>query len=301
MADVIAFISVVQVTTQLMEQAFRVFGRLRNAHNRQKALIDVLNRHENEIKSVKMIIGIIDDEEELQQLATVFTELLRMQEVQNKLASLLETLDPKTKSPVNQFTRQLVHGSADEKKLCSIMDEMSHVKSSLLLCIQVSNVGVTRSIEKEIVANAEVIQRIDQSLRDLVQNCEGLRIARLLKGRRPLNDGTVPLTPADLASLNDDENSDSSGDETLVGDPKICSREIPLKTERIIRRNEARNKAVQVNAALGKDLWKNLHRLVIEDNVVDSQGIQVNYAITPEMLMMMFDQQNVLVAAARRI
>ena len=175
-----------------MEQAFRIFGRLRKAHNRQKALVDVLIRHEKEIESVKMIVGIIDDEEEeLRELPAVVTELARMQTVQKKLADLLEILDPKTRSKVNQFTRQLVHGSADEKKLSSIMDELSHVKSMLLLRIQVSNVGVTRSIEKEIVANADVIQRIDQTLREHVKNCEGLRIARLLKGRRPSSESSI--------------------------------------------------------------------------------------------------------------
>ncbi|KAA8623364.1 hypothetical protein PtrSN002B_010267 [Pyrenophora tritici-repentis] len=301
MADALVFISVVQATTQLIEQAFRIFARLRKAHNRQKALVDVLNRHKNEIESVKLIIGILDDEEELQQLATVLAELVRMQAVQNKLADLLGTLDPKMRSPVNQFTRQLVHGSADEKKLGSIMDEMSHIKSSLLLCIQVSNVGVTRSIEKEIVANAEVIQRIDQNLREHIQNCEGLRIARLLKGRRPSNDGTVPLTLADLASLNDDENSENSGDETLIGDSDTCSQEIPLKTERIVRRNEVHNKALQVNAALGEDLWKDVNRLVIEDNKADSQGIQINYAMPRDMMMMMLDQQSKAIAVSSSI
>ena len=120
-----------------------------------------------------------------------------MQAVQKKLADLLGTLDPKSRSKVNTFAHQLVHGSADEKKLCSIMNELSHVKSVLLLGIQVSNVGVMRTVEKEILANAEVIQRIDRSLRELVQNCEGLRIARLLKGRRLSSEyliNHIPLT-----------------------------------------------------------------------------------------------------------
>ncbi|EDU45107.1 conserved hypothetical protein [Pyrenophora tritici-repentis Pt-1C-BFP] len=231
-ADALVFISVVQATTQLIEQAFRIFARLRKAHNRQKALVDVLNRHKNEIESVKLIIGILDDEEELQQLATVLAELVRMQAVQNKLADLLGTLDPKMRSPVNQFTRQLVHGSADEKKL---------------------------------------------------------------------DDGTVPLTLADLASLNDDENSENSGDETLIGDSDTCSQEIPLKTERIVRRNEVHNKALQVNAALGEDLWKDVNRLVIEDNKADSQGIQINYAMPRDMMMMMLDQQSKAIAVSSSI
>ena len=102
--------------------------------------------------------------------------------MQSKLSEFLEELDPKPKGRVNQFARQFVHGSADEKKLCDIMNEVAHVKAMLLLRIQVADVGVMRTIGKQLVANAEVIQRIDQFLREQVDDCKGLRIARLLKG-----------------------------------------------------------------------------------------------------------------------
>jgi len=141
------------------------------------------------LRSVKIIIGIIDDEEDLQ-TASVAAELVRLKDVQSKLVKLLEELDPKpkgSKAPgrVNSFARQFVQGGADEKKLRVVMDELSHVKSMLLLRVQVANVGVMRTMEKQLVANADVIQRIDQFLREQVGDSEGLRIARLLKGRRP--------------------------------------------------------------------------------------------------------------------
>ena len=85
-----------------------------------------------------------------------------------------------------------------------------------------------------------------------------------------------------------------------MDDSDTCLRQTPLKTERIVRRNNASNRAVQINAPLEEDLWKNVDRLVIEDNMADSQGIQVNYAITREMVVVMFDQQNKLIAAERQ-
>jgi vacuolar-type H+-ATPase subunit I/STV1 len=173
-----------------VEQAFRILARLRKAHQRQKNLVDVIARHENELSSVKAIIGIIDDEEELH-IPSVGGELVRLQEVQTRLAKLLEALDPKTKGKMNQIARQFVQGSADEKKLSGIMDELAHVKALLLLRIQVANVGVMRTVQKELVANAVVIQRIDDYLREHVSNCKGLRIARLLKDRRPSSEYTA--------------------------------------------------------------------------------------------------------------
>lgn len=180
------FLSAVQASTQLVEQALRIFGRLRKAHQRQKALVDVLLRHERELDSVKRIIGVIDDEEELQ-TASVAADLVRLKEVQCKLVSRLEELDPKPKArgKLDGFVRQLVQGSSEEKKLHIVMEELSHVKAALLVSIQVANVGVMRTMENQLVANAEVIQRIDEYLREEVGYCEGLRIAQLLKDRRP--------------------------------------------------------------------------------------------------------------------
>jgi len=301
MAEVLAVFAAIQATTQLVEQAFRIFDRLRRANARQKALAEVLARHRSELESIKTIIGIIDDEEDLQ-IPTVATELVRLQAVQNKLAELLETLDPKTASKVNQLARQLVHGSADEKKLGTIMDELVQVKTLLILRIQVAHIGVIRTIGKEAVVNAEVIKRIDAFLREHIPNCEGLRIARLLKGRSPSNDGTMPLTLAELKALDKEINGDGedSGDETLVDDSETSPRELPVKTERIITRNTARNQALQVNAALEQDMWKDINRLKIQDNVAEDQSCQVNYPISRDIFSMMLDRQSKIAVPSRQ-
>jgi NADPH-dependent curcumin reductase CurA len=177
-------ISVLQNTTSLFEQAFRILRRLRAAYERQKNLVDVLNRHEVELKSLKTIIGIIEDEEELQKDA-VSIELARVKDVQTKLKDLLVSLDPNARGKMNRIARELIQGSANEKKLTAIMHELGTVKQSLLLRIQVAQVGIMRTMQKKLVANADVIQRIDRSLREQVSNCEGLQIARLLKDRIP--------------------------------------------------------------------------------------------------------------------
>ncbi|KAG9191610.1 hypothetical protein G6011_10344 [Alternaria panax] len=300
-AEVMTVLAAIQATTQLVEQAFRIFERLRKANIRQKALVEVLARHRSELESIKTIIGIIDDEEELQ-IPTVATELVRLQAVQNKLANLLETLDSKTKGRMKQIAHQLAYGSEDEKNLGAIMDELVHVKAMLVLRIQVAHVGVIRTMEKQAVVNAEVMQRIDELLREHVRDCKGLKIAQLLKGRRRLNDGTVPLTLADLKALNNEGSSDGndSEDETLVDDSETCPGGVPVKTERIITRNIARNEALQINAALEKDLWKDVHRLKIHDNVAEDRSFQANYAMTREMVSMMLDQRNRVVAAPRQ-
>ncbi|KAI4682701.1 uncharacterized protein J4E84_007165 [Alternaria hordeiaustralica] len=305
MAEAVAVVSAIQATTQLVEQVFRIFKRLRDANARQKGLPEVLARHYSELKSIKAIMGMIYDEQDLK-TPTVAAELVRLQDVSERLAALIKTLVPSTTSKMIQFARQLVDGSADEKKLSAIMGELVQVKAVLVLSIQVAHVGVVRTMGKQAVANAEAIQRIDESFRELVQDCKGLKIAQLLKGRRPssgfpadddvsrltiLDDGFVPLTLADLKALDKAGHGDGedSEDETLVDDSEASPREVPVKTERIVINNASRGYAVQVNAPLDTDIYKHLSSLRIQDNVAEEQSVQINYGTTTKSLSILLE------------
>jgi hypothetical protein len=131
--------------------------------------------------------------------ASLGVELARMQQIQHNLAALLKELNPESKTKINQFARQLFEGSTDEKKLSSIMEELAQIKASILLCIQMANVGVLRNMNKQIVADAAKIERIDSNLQKQLEQLdefEGLRIARLIKGRRL--SGELPIVFATL-------------------------------------------------------------------------------------------------------
>ncbi|KAL1643789.1 hypothetical protein SLS61_009104 [Didymella pomorum] len=298
MAEALVFLSAIPATTQLIEQAFRIFARMRKAHERQKSLVDVLTRHEDELRGIKAIIGVIEDEEDLH-TSSVMAELLRLRDAQTKLAKVLETLDPKAKSKVNQIARQFVQGSSDERKMSAVMDQVVHAKISLLLHIQIANVREVGNVEKRLVANAVVIQRIDESLREL-KTCEGLRIARLLKGRRLSEDGTVPMTVEEMNSLIIEEGNESSGDETLVDDAELRSRKLSVKTEKIIQQNTARHQAAQINAPTEIDLWKDVSRVVVTDNVAEGQALQINYASTWEITSKFLDHHREKTASMLR-
>jgi ribosome-binding factor A len=184
-------LGVLSAAAQLFDQSIRVLGRIRKAHQRQKALLDVLAQHESELSSVRAMIGIIQDEKDLQ-TANVYSEVMRLKDVQEKLVKLLGELDPRLKKPVLQFAHQLTKGSSDETRLFGIMSELGQVKSMLLLRIQVANVGVMRDMQQGLVANTEVIARVDEFLREEVGSCEGLKIARLLQGRDPSGEYSCP-------------------------------------------------------------------------------------------------------------
>ncbi|KAF2004053.1 hypothetical protein P154DRAFT_459751 [Amniculicola lignicola CBS 123094] len=289
MAEILGAVS---ASTNLLENALSVIKCLRKAQRRQKDLVYVLIRHEDELDSIKSILQQLDKKENSDlHTASLGAELARMQQVQHKLAALLKELDPGSKTKINQFARQLLEGSADEKNLSSIMDELAQIKASILLCIQMANVGVMRDMNRQIVADAAKIERIDSNLQkqlEQLDNYEGLRIAQLIKGRRPSIDGTVPLTQADLQCLSSSgDNSDSASDTLFDSDSETDAPtfDIPAKIERIILRNMALHQSCQINCPVGEDIWKGLAgRLEIRDNVAKNQAAQFNYAISLDAL-----------------
>lgn len=102
------------------------------------------------------------------------------------------------------------------------------------------------------------------------------------------DDGTIPLTDAELDSLRDAADGENSSDETLVGDADSDHSERGKKralTERIILRNMAKDQALQINAAIGKDIWKGIDRIIIRENVASNGAVQINHSNTLEVTL----------------
>lgn len=61
-------------------------------------------------------------------------------------------------------------------------------------------------------------------------------------------------------------------------------------------RNIARHQAAQINAPVEIDMWENVDRLVIEDNVAEGQALQINYGTTFEITSKLMDRQGEILA-----
>jgi hypothetical protein len=122
------------------------------------------------------------------------------------------------------------------------------------------------------------------------------------------DDGLVPLTAEDLKAHRSykksnsgtdgcnsdteesDSDTDNSLDETLIDDAEASAHNSPKQTERRVLRNTARNQAFQVNCPIGEDVWKDIDRLVIEDNVAEDQSMQFNYGMSFDMALAFMDR-----------
>jgi hypothetical protein len=71
------------------------------------------------------------------------------------------------------------------------------------------------------------------------------------------------------------------GYETLVDDAGTAPRDLSDKTERITTRKIARKQALQINAVLEEDLWKEVNHLKIHDDVADANPVLHPPSLTP--------------------
>lgn len=114
------------------------------------------------------------------------SELVKMRNLSQELLALLERLDSGKKSISRQLAHQLISGSKDEEHFDNIVKRMNTAKTNIILHVQVASVGLTRDAQSNIVANTAEISHLDRTIRDLLGDGRGLRIASLLKDQ-PVN------------------------------------------------------------------------------------------------------------------
>lgn len=203
-----------------------------------------------------------------------------MKNLSQELLTLLERLDSGKKSLPRQIAHQLTSGSQDEGHLAKIMERMNTTKTNIILHVQIAGVGLTRDGQSIIAANAAKISQLGQTVRDIIGDGQGLKIANLIKNE-PLHgkclisqfqriciqtnyvrieDGTVVLDPDDL-------------DQIGVSVPKGG-------TSRVITGNLTRLQALQINGPVGEDEWKTISHLEIRDNEAGPGSSQVNYPVS---------------------
>ncbi|TLD24492.1 hypothetical protein E2P81_ATG11828 [Venturia nashicola] len=188
------------------------------------------------------------------------------------------------------------------------MEELCQVKSALLSRIQVASVGVMREDGDMVLANADIITRVDTFLREQLGDGKGLKIAGLIKGRRPssithtlanmansLGEGNVSFTLRELASLDAEVDDADSEDEILVGSDlgtsSTGSRNKKASLTRIIIGNAPKEQAVMIKTPIGKDIWTHISHLEIKDSRAEGDSSMINNAMTPEYFFRLMQLQ----------
>lgn len=283
----------------LLDAAITTSGRIRKAGDRQKGLGSVLEAHERHLHQTREIIRVIKTETALQ-TASVSSGLLELEAITKKLVALLDSLS-KHRSDVRQFMHQLVSGSRDEQELADVMGELGRAKANISLRLQVANVGLTSTVEKTVMLNAETVKRVDRLIQNTLGPGQGLKIAKLLPkdatdgkdgkdGKRPTiymqehvvhangsqDDTLVPVDRTDLQSLNND-NPQITTDKSDPSQPPF-----PRLERRDTIGNFTRDQALQINGPVGEMQWLKLSNINIIDNSARDRSIQVNNVMSEE-------------------
>jgi len=266
----------ISAASSLLEAAIGIIGRIRKAHEQQKDLARILSGYHDELMNTKDIVRIVKDEEALQ-TATVVSQLVSIEALAVRFVDYLKTMDPGTKRPLRQLAHQLMQGSKEEKAIADIMNKLGHAKSSLSLGIQIANVGLTRVVGDTLVANIEVVHRVDLVLQKVLGEGGGLKLAELLKDRPAQDDGMVPLSDGDIACLSN-EVASIAGDANAA--PKPAAND---PTSRIVIENLTEGQALQVNGPIGEKGWREVSHLEIRNNKAIGMSIQVNHAVSEEV------------------
>lgn len=152
---------------------------MRKAYDRHQNLTTALDKHALEMETINALVRTIDNEAALQ-TAVVIAELDKLYTLGVKLVRCLEELDPGKKGIFRQLAHQVVHGTKDEETLADIMGDLDRAKADLALRVQLANVGLTRMVHDTVLANFEVIVRMDRLLAGVFKTSHGLKLASLL-------------------------------------------------------------------------------------------------------------------------
>lgn len=145
----------------------------------------MLAQHHEDLRGTESVIKVVHSQRCLE-TAAVTSELVKMRNLSQELLALLERLDSGKKSISRQLAHQLISGSKDEEHFDNIVKRMNTAKTNIILHVQVASVGLTRDAQSNIVANTAEISHLDRTIRELLGDGRGLRIASLLKDQ-PLN------------------------------------------------------------------------------------------------------------------
>jgi hypothetical protein len=284
--------------------AIRLVNEARKAHERQKSLVDLLDRHAVQLEGINALVRAIFAEESLQ-TAVVAAELTKVSAAGQRLVRCLKALQPGRKGPVGQLVHQLAHGTADKETLADIMTDLDRAKASLGLSLHLANVGLTRMVGDTLLANTAVVHRIDRLLVDVVRDGQGLSLACLLKNaslqglfgtrRFPLllcqeaDDVSTHIDDEDSVLLRKDEVASLGRQATWSSSSSTAFDGVTI--DRIIVGNMARDSAVQILGPVGADLWEDV-RTRIEQNTASGHAIQIAYPTDFDTFKYLLDRQD---------
>ncbi|KAF4332075.1 hypothetical protein FBEOM_14136 [Fusarium beomiforme] len=180
----------------------------------------------------------------------------------------------KKKSITGSSFRRVAHhfmtGPEDLEHTNRMVMELTTLKATLILQIQVAHVGLVVQNNREKRENTScthmldslVLNEVNQVVEQRLGKGQGLKIAEVLRGKSPDDDGMIHLTQEEYECLifhNLDENQSNQ---------ELCTIRVA--------NNQTFDQALQINGFISDDWMELAQNLTIENNEARNQSIQVN-------------------------
>ncbi|RYP43937.1 hypothetical protein DL768_009568 [Monosporascus sp. mg162] len=248
---------------------------IKKAVEQRKSLAELLQTYGAEVEDTKTLVDLVRNQEPLQTAAVIAT-IRRVEAIGRALNKHLTHVG-KDRGAVKGFAHQLKQGSADQRELDSIMEQLAVAKRNLTVQIQIANVGLTKNVNEAIAINTKLVMEMNEVVQKTLGEERGLNIARFLaelKDRPPEPNGTVRLTDIEYATLETEQ--------IRIAHPEMASVS-PDEKRRIICNNLSSDQALHILGPVERDMWYDMAFIKIENNVAMGEAIMVSYPVTMEV------------------
>lgn len=169
----------------LVSTALSLVREIQLVRERVHGASKILDNHGQELDSLLAMVDLVEREPAFQ-TASIAAELQNIIKGAEELRIYLKTMQRRVSHNVTRlYIHTLVSGGKDERAIASVLAKLDRAMRGLGVCIQLANVGLTRTLGEGFVAVLPVIKRTNRNVEEVLG--AGLRIATLLQDRVPLD------------------------------------------------------------------------------------------------------------------
>ncbi|RGP60640.1 hypothetical protein FSPOR_10520 [Fusarium sporotrichioides] len=264
-------IGAVAAATATIDQSLKLIRRVFTAIEIHKNGSKDLEFICNDLSSITEVIQLVQEIDEIRTKG-VLISLSNMLKYAEKLDDHVQQVKNKSRtgSSFRRVTQHFMTGPEELERINKMVMELTTLKATLILQIQVAHVGLVVPNDQDRRENPDCTPMLDSSVLNYVnQHVEhrlgkgqGLKIAEVLRGKSPDDNGMIHLSQEEYECLvihNLDENQSDQENGTIR-----------------VANNQTFDQALQVNGFITDDWMEFTQNLIIERNEARNQSIQVN-------------------------
>ncbi|KAH7077555.1 hypothetical protein BKA63DRAFT_508501 [Paraphoma chrysanthemicola] len=239
----------------IIEASVKVADRISEARDKD-GWTNLIDQNRKDMRSLQQIVEIVGQEEALH-TKDIIEEVAEISELATKVLELLKTMEGS--GSLSNFQ----NGKKWKTQLLDLNSSISKAKGTLTLKIESAHVGLTLDNNKKYAVQMQKIENVESHLKKLVDDFDCLDISKVVRGRKPRHDGTIPLGDKDLVVL---------GLQAEKGPYQDGSR--------LIDNNLTLDQAMMINGTIGTEGFIEPKHVKIINNVARHQSVLVNASVS---------------------